>query len=70
MDAPVTAPTPPPPGGKCNACGHTREVKMDKPGTLGKSPAKGTTKFRSLAVKKGPGRQRIHKRDPRWVNFY
>lgn len=69
MDTPVTAPAPPPPGGKCTACGHTREVKMDKPGTMGRAPAKGT-KFRSLAVKKGPGRQRIKKRDPRYVEYY
>ena len=69
MDAPISAPSQPPPGGKCTTCGHLREVKMDKPGTLGKAPAKGQ-KFRPLAVKRGPGRQRVKKRDPRFVDFY
>jgi hypothetical protein len=39
------------------------------PGTLAKTNEKGT-RVRPLAVKKSPGRQRIRKRDPRFVRYY
>lgn len=68
-DGQTTPVTAPPPGGKCGTCGKEREVKMDKPGTVGKAPAKGT-KFRSAAVTQGRGRPRINKRDYRYVEFH
>jgi hypothetical protein len=41
---------------------------FSKPGTM-KGDNKGT-RFRPLSAKRGPGRQRIRKRDPRVVRFY
>ena len=47
-----------------------RPDAFSKPGTSGKwSPGKGV-RFRSLQVKKGPGRPRKKLRDPRDVRFY
>lgn len=40
-----------------------------KPGNMTTSTNKGT-RFRPLAFKKGPGRMRKRKRDPRQVDFY
>ena len=40
-----------------------------KPGNMTTTTNKGT-RFRPLAFKKGPGRMRKRKRDPRQVDFY
>lgn len=43
---------------------------MDKPGVVGKAPAKGTTKFRSAVVKARNQGMRMRKKDYRFVKYY